>query len=152
MATCIQIDKQQPNVQTHTLHTVTLTYIGKSAWGGRGPAPNPHPRRSQAKPCCQAAPTGSPCISRCHLNAYGHLYLSPSTPHPRGSQAKPSHGANPPKITMLFYATCKCIWQHVWKQTSATPKCSAQMLLLKPRFLNLEFCEKICLKIALVSS
>ena len=33
MATCIEVDKQQPNVQTYTLLTVTLTYIGKSAWG-----------------------------------------------------------------------------------------------------------------------
>ena len=46
------------------------------------PPPTPHPRGSQAKPCCQARPKGSPCIFRSHLNACGHLYLSPSDPTP----------------------------------------------------------------------
>ena len=54
--------------------------------------------------------------SRCHLNAYGHLYLSASTPHPGRSQAKPNHAANSPrKVTMHFYAPANCIWQHVLK-------------------------------------
>ena len=44
MAIGIEVDKQQPNVQTHTLHTVTLTYIGKPAWGEGvlGLAPSSH--------------------------------------------------------------------------------------------------------------
>ena len=48
--------RQQPNVQTHTLHTVTLTYIGKSARGGRGQPPPP----AEAKPSLAAklAPEG----------------------------------------------------------------------------------------------
>ena len=55
-----------------------------------------------------------PWISRWHLNAY--VYLSASTPPPprKPSQAKPNHAANSArKVSMHFYATSKCIWQHV---------------------------------------
>ena len=69
-------------------------HTSESPHGGEG---------AKAKPCCQARPTGSPCISRSHLNAYGHLYLSPSNPTPAGQFP-------PPYITMHFYAPSKCIW------------------------------------------
>ena len=71
-------------------------HTSESPHGGEG---------AKAKPCCQARSTGSPCISRSHLNAYGHLYLSPSNPTPAGQF--------PPYITMHVYAPSKCIWHVV---------------------------------------
>ena len=70
-------NRQTTTTCTDAHTTYCHTYIHREVrTGGKGPAPSPC--GSQAKPCCQARPTGSPCISRCHLNAYGQLYLSPS--------------------------------------------------------------------------
>ena len=108
-----------------THYILSHLHTSGSPLGGNGASrpllPNtpPRPKPSQDKPCCQAPPTGSPCISRCHLNAYGHPYLPPSTPHPRASQAKPSHGANcPRKTTMHFYAPSKCMLYGIHKPKS----------------------------------
>ena len=118
MATCIiEVGNKQPNVQTHTLHTVTLTCIGKSAWGGGAPPPPsqpPTPTQAQPSLAAKLAPQ-SPCISRCHLNACSHLHLSPSNPTPGASPAKPSQAmlpTPPVKSPCIFDAPSKCI-RHV---------------------------------------
>ena len=90
--------------------------------------------------------------SRCHLNAYGHLYLSASTPHPGRSQAKPNHAANSPrKVTMHFYAPSKCIWHVVSEKRSSLWLDFAKNVSEKCRWTFLtkrsQFPEHVCPKI-----
>ena len=94
MAICIEVDKQQPHVQTHTLHILSHIHTSGSPHGGEGASPLPPPPRKPSQALLPSSPPGSPSISRCHLNAYGHLYLSLSNPTP--AEAKPC--CQPPPV------------------------------------------------------
>ena len=136
-------------------------------------------KASQAKPCCQAPPTGSscisrwhlnalylspsppptgsPCISRCHLKAYGHLYLSPSTPHPRGSEAKPSQAMlpTPPVKSPCIATRLPNAYGNMYRSSHTTTSSHTQIQradVVSENSSLLNFAIKMCLKIPLVSS